>query len=51
MKVLKKSVTRREVIRQNVQCNEKLSSGQSITKAIQMSSRSCCGSSFVERVL
>ena len=51
MKVLKKSVTRREVIKQNLQCDEKLSNGQSITKAIQMGSRSCCGSSFVERVM
>ncbi len=51
MKVLKRGVTRKDVIKQNWRCEEKLSNGKSVTKAILMGSRACCGSSFVEKVM
>lgn len=49
MKAIKQNVSRARLVNNNVVRNERLSNGQSITKAIVMGGRGCCGSSYVER--
>lgn len=50
MKILQEKTTRNTLNRQS--CNkavEKLPGGQSVTQAILMGGRACCGSAYVER--
>ena len=49
MKAIKQNMSRSNLVRSNITKEERLSNGQSITKAIVMGGRGCCGSSYVER--
>ena len=49
MKAIKQNVSRAHLVNGNVVKDERLSNGQSVTKAIVMGGRGCCGSSYVER--
>ena len=51
MKVLKNTVTHESLVKQNFEKEEKLPSGQSITKAIFMGGKSCCGASYTEKLI
>ena len=50
MKAIKQNVSRTRLVNGTVAKDERLGNGQSITKAIVMGGRGCCGSSYVERV-
>lgn len=49
MKVLKQTVTRSGLASQSYCKEEYLPSGQSITKAIMMGGKSCCGAAYTEK--
>lgn len=49
MKILKETVTRDKLIDLNNREEEKLPIGSSITKAIFMGGKSCCGSAYTEK--
>lgn len=48
MKAIKQNVSRKDLINSNVAKNERLKNGQSVTKAIVMGGRGCCGGAYVE---
>lgn len=49
MKTIKQNVDRKCLVNGNIIKNESLNNGQSITKAIVMGGRGCCGSAYVEQ--
>ena len=49
MTVIKQNVSRKLLVNGNVVKDERLNNGQSITKAIVMGGRGCCGGAYVER--
>ncbi len=49
MKAIKQNVNRKCLVNGNVVKDERLSNGQSVTKAIVMGGRGCCGGAYVER--
>lgn len=49
MKVLKQTVTRESLVLWNYCKEERLPSGQSITKAIMMGAKGCCGGAYTEK--
>lgn len=48
MKVVKANVKREYLVNKRNTKEERLSNGQSITKAIQMGGKSCCGGAYAE---
>ena len=48
MKAIKQNVNRKNLVNGNVVKNERLSNGQSVTKAIVMDGRGCCGGAYIE---
>ena len=48
MKVIKKEITREYFVNRHDTKEERLRNGQSITKAIIMGGKSCCGSAYTE---
>ena len=48
MKVIKKDVDRESLVSQNKARDERLNNGQSITKAIIMGGKACCGGTYAE---
>jgi hypothetical protein len=48
MKAIKQNVNRKNLVNGNVVKNERLSNGQSVTKAIVMGGRGCCGGAYIE---
>ena len=50
MKTLQKKSTRETLVAQScIKAVEKLPGGQSVTQAILMGGRACCGSGYIER--
>lgn len=49
MKAIKKNASREVLVNCKVAKDERLSNGQSITKAIVMGGRACCGGAYVEK--
>lgn len=47
MKIITTNVNRENLVNQRDKCDECLSNGQSITKAITMGGKACCGGSYV----
>lgn len=50
MKILQVTTTSKEVLRNQKNKKEQLPNGSSITKAIIMGGKSCCGASYVEKL-
>lgn len=48
MKVIKATVKREDFVNKRSTKDERLSNGQSITKAILMGGKSCCGGAYAE---
>lgn len=48
MKAIKKNVNRKQLVNRRNAKDECLKNGQSITKAIMMGGKGCCGGSYVE---
>ena len=48
MQVIKNNVSREQLISQHIAKEERLNNGQSITKAIMMGAKCCCGAAYVE---
>ena len=50
MKIIQKKATRGSLNADKKMPAEKLPNGQSVTEAIFMGGRACCGSAFVEKI-
>ncbi|MBR3138762.1 hypothetical protein IKG38_02015 [Candidatus Saccharibacteria bacterium] len=48
MKAIKKNVNREDLVNQKNTREERLNNGQSITKAIIMNGKACCGGAYVK---
>lgn len=52
MKVIKQNITRNQLVSQkDAKKDECLGNGQSITQAIIMGGKGCCGGAYVERAI
>ena len=48
MKAIKQNVSRKNLVHNDTVKDERLNNGQSITKAIMMGGKGCCGGAYVE---
>ena len=51
MKAIKKNVNREDLVNQKNTREERLNNGQSITKAIIMNGKACCGGAYVKEAV